>query len=66
MPIGTTVTAARAGEVIRIEESYFDGQIAASGSDNFAVLRHADGTTALYGALAPVHPVLRSRESWYR
>jgi len=49
MPIGTDVTAARGGEVIHVEESHFDGQIAASGSDNFAVLRHADDTTALYG-----------------
>ena len=49
MPIGTNVTAARAGTVIHVEESHFDGQIAASGFDNFAVLRHADGTTALYG-----------------
>jgi murein DD-endopeptidase MepM/ murein hydrolase activator NlpD len=49
MPIGTNVIAARAGEVIHVEESHFDGQIAASGFDNFAVLRHEDGTTALYG-----------------
>jgi murein DD-endopeptidase MepM/ murein hydrolase activator NlpD len=49
MPIGTNVTAARAGTVIHVEESHFDGQIAASGFDNFAVLRHDDGSTALYG-----------------
>jgi murein DD-endopeptidase MepM/ murein hydrolase activator NlpD len=49
MPIGTNVTATRAGEIIHVEESHFDGQNAASGFDNFAVLRHADGTTALYG-----------------
>lgn len=49
MPIGTQVTAARAGRVLHVEESHFDGEVAASGFDNYAVLVHDDGTTALYG-----------------
>ena len=49
MPIGTTVTAARGGTVTHIEESHFDGEIAATGKDNFLVILHPDGTSALYG-----------------
>jgi murein DD-endopeptidase MepM/ murein hydrolase activator NlpD len=49
MPIGTTVTAARGGTVTHVEESHFDGELAPTGKDNFLVILHGDGTTALYG-----------------
>jgi murein DD-endopeptidase MepM/ murein hydrolase activator NlpD len=51
MPIGSTITAARAGKVIQLEVSHFDGQVAASGFDNYIVIQHDDGTTGLYGHL---------------
>ena len=51
MPIGTPVNAARDGEVIQVEESHVDGQVAAIGLDNYIVVRHADGSAALYGHL---------------
>jgi murein DD-endopeptidase MepM/ murein hydrolase activator NlpD len=51
MPIGTAVRAAREGDVIQVEESHQDGQVAATGLDNYVVVRHADGTAALYGHL---------------
>ena len=49
MPIGTQVTAARGGVVVFVEESHFDGEIAAVGKDNALLIRHDDGTFALYG-----------------
>jgi murein DD-endopeptidase MepM/ murein hydrolase activator NlpD len=49
MPIGTPVTAARGGLVVRADDSHFDGQVAATGLDNYLVIRHDDGTFALYG-----------------
>jgi len=49
MPIGTPVHAARGGVVTAVDESHFDGQVAATGFDNIVVIRHDDGTTALYG-----------------
>jgi murein DD-endopeptidase MepM/ murein hydrolase activator NlpD len=51
MPIGTPVRAARDGDVIPVEESHLDGQVAATGLDNYIVVRHGDGTAALYGHL---------------
>ena len=51
MPIGTPVQAAREGTVRQVEESHRDGQVAATGSDNYIVLEQRDGTTALYGHL---------------
>jgi len=51
MPIGTPVYAARAGLVTQVEESHFDGQVAATGFDNLVVIKHDDGTTTLYGHL---------------
>jgi len=51
MPIGTAIHAARAGIVTQVVESHFDGQVAATGFDNLIVIRHDDGTTALYGHL---------------
>jgi hypothetical protein len=32
-----------------VEESHFDGQVAATGLDNYIGVRHDDGTAALYG-----------------
>ena len=49
MPIGTRVTAARAGSVLLVEESHVDGEIAATGKDNYVYVLHDDGTSALYG-----------------
>jgi murein DD-endopeptidase MepM/ murein hydrolase activator NlpD len=49
MPIGTRVTAARGGVVVHVEESHADGEIASSGKDNYLLIRHDDGTFALYG-----------------
>lgn len=49
MPIGTSVSAARAGVVIHVVESHLDGEVAATGFDNYLLLQHADGTTGLYG-----------------
>jgi len=51
MPIGAAIVATRAGTVIELEQSHLDGQVAASGFDNYLVIRHADGTSALYGHL---------------
>jgi murein DD-endopeptidase MepM/ murein hydrolase activator NlpD len=51
MPIGTPFYAARGGLVVAVEESHFDGQVAATGFDNVIVIQHDDGTTALYGHL---------------
>ena len=51
MPIGTPFTAARGGVIVHVEASHADGQIAASGLDNYIVIRHADGTHGLYGHL---------------
>ena len=49
MPIGTPFVAAREGTVVQVEQSHFDGQIAPTGFDNYIVVRHDDGTAALYG-----------------
>jgi murein DD-endopeptidase MepM/ murein hydrolase activator NlpD len=51
MPIGSEVSAARAGTVVALEESHLDGQVAASGFDNYVVIAHDDGSAALYGHL---------------
>ena len=51
MAIGTPIIASRSGTVIEIEESHSDGQVAATGFDNFIVIAHHDGSTALYGHL---------------
>ncbi len=49
MAIGTPFVAAREGTVVEVEQSHFDGQIAPTGFDNYIVIRHDDGTAALYG-----------------
>ena len=51
MPIGTPFVAIRAGVVVHVETSHVDGQVAATGLDNYVVIRHGDGTHALYGHL---------------
>jgi murein DD-endopeptidase MepM/ murein hydrolase activator NlpD len=37
--------------VLDVETSHLDGEIAATGKDNYVVIGHADGSTALYGHL---------------
>ena len=51
MTIGTSILAMRAGTVIEVEESHTDGEIAETGLDNYLVIVHDDGSTALYGHL---------------
>jgi hypothetical protein len=36
-----------------VEESHFDGQVAATGFDNVIIIQHDDGTTALRTAPDP-------------
>jgi murein DD-endopeptidase MepM/ murein hydrolase activator NlpD len=47
MPIGTDILAMRAGEVVRVEESYFDGDNVFS-HENYVLVQHEDGTVARY------------------
>jgi murein DD-endopeptidase MepM/ murein hydrolase activator NlpD len=47
MPIGTPLIAARAGEVVAIEESFRDGNDRDL-EENFVMIKHADGTVARY------------------
>jgi len=60
MTIGTPIAASRGGTVVEVEESHTDGQIGPTGLDNFVVIRHDDGSTALYGHLTHngVAPIL--------
>ena len=51
MAIGTPFTATRSGVVVHVEISHVDGQVAQSGLDNYVVVRHDEGTFALYGHL---------------
>jgi len=50
MPIGTTVTAARAGVVSEIRIQFKDGQ-SGEGQSNWVKIRHADGTITAYSHL---------------
>jgi hypothetical protein len=50
MPIGTTVTAARAGVVAEIRMKFRNGQ-PGEGESNWVKIRHADGTIAAYSHL---------------
>ena len=50
MPIGTTVTAARAGVVAEMRMKFRNGQ-AGEGESNWIKIRHADGTIAAYSHL---------------
>lgn len=47
MPIGTDILAMRAGTVVRVEESYVDGDLT-PGHENFVFVQHDDGTVARY------------------
>lgn len=47
MPIGTDVLAMRAGIVVRMQESYFDGDNT-PGHENYVYVEHDDGTVARY------------------
>ncbi len=47
MPINSSVVAARAGEVILVEERFVDGN-RTNGQENFINIRHTDGTIAGY------------------
>jgi hypothetical protein len=47
MPIGTEVLAMRAGTVVRLHESYFDGDNT-PGHENFLLVQHDNGTVARY------------------
>jgi murein DD-endopeptidase MepM/ murein hydrolase activator NlpD len=49
MEIGTPFVAARDGTVASVEQSNVDGNVAATGHDNYIVIMHDDGTAALYG-----------------
>src|SRR5881394_1457584 len=43
MPIGTEVTAARSGKVVKIQEAYSDNT-KKPGEENYVVIQHDDGT----------------------
>jgi murein DD-endopeptidase MepM/ murein hydrolase activator NlpD len=47
MPVGTDVLAMRSGSVVRVEESYFDGDNV-FGHENHVYVQHEDGTVARY------------------
>lgn len=47
MPIGTDILAMRDGEVVRVEESFFDGDNV-YGHENYVLVEHEDGTVARY------------------
>ncbi|MBC7790847.1 MAG: M23 family metallopeptidase [Anaerolineae bacterium] len=49
MAINTAFIAARSGNVVSLVESHQDGEVGATGFDNYIVVQHADGTAALYG-----------------
>jgi murein DD-endopeptidase MepM/ murein hydrolase activator NlpD len=51
MPIGTQVVAMRAGVALHVEASHRDGEVASKGFDNYVVIRHDDGTHAVYAHL---------------
>jgi hypothetical protein len=47
MPIGTDVLAMRAGNVVRMQVSFYDGDLTPD-NENFVAVEHDDGTTARY------------------
>ena len=53
MPIGTPIYAARGGIVTQVEESHFDGQVAATGFDNLIVIQHDHGVAWRYVTATP-------------
>jgi hypothetical protein len=50
MPVGTDILAMRAGLVVRVEESYYDGDHV-PGHENHVNVQHEDGTVARYAHL---------------
>lgn len=47
MPLGTIVIAIQAGDVVRIQEAYVDGDNT-PGHENYVLVEHDDGTVARY------------------
>ena len=62
MPIGTTVTAARAGVVAEIRMKFRNGQ-SGEGESNWVKIRHADGTIAAYSHLTESGALVRIGDS---
>lgn len=62
MPIGTTVTAARAGVVAEIRTNFRDGQHG-EGESNWVKVRHADGTIAAYVHLTEHGALVKSGDA---
>jgi murein DD-endopeptidase MepM/ murein hydrolase activator NlpD len=64
MPIGTPIVAARAGQVVAVQQGFQDGNDTDL-QENFVMIRHADGTVARYihlkqgGALVRVGDAVR-------
>jgi hypothetical protein len=50
MPLGTVVTAARAGVVVEVRVGHIDGDTV-PGHENFVKIRHADGVISAYSHL---------------
>ena len=50
MPVGTDILAMRAGLVVRVEESYYDGDHV-PGHENHVNVQHENGTVARYAHL---------------
>jgi murein DD-endopeptidase MepM/ murein hydrolase activator NlpD len=59
MAIGTTVTAARAGRVVYVEQRYANDDTT-SGHENVVILQHEDGTYSRYAHLTPNGAVVAS------
>lgn len=47
MPIGTTLVASRAGQVVAIKDNYSDGT-GVPGEENYVVVQHEDGSASRY------------------
>ena len=62
MPIGTDVLAMRAGTVVTIEESYFDGDND-FGHENHVFVLHEDGTVARYFHLTNLGALVQSGDA---
>jgi murein DD-endopeptidase MepM/ murein hydrolase activator NlpD len=58
MPVGTDILAIRAGTVVRVEESFLDGDHT-PGHENHVYVRHDDGTGARYVHLTNLGALVR-------
>lgn len=60
MPVGTPIVAARAGMIIKVDQSHEYGghEPALLGKANTVTILHDDGTMALYAHLAPGQPLV--------